>query len=165
MQAWRICFVCVCIVFSVFFLFLFLRQNDRNCQKGEHGNYVRLCAEWKTGGEICVNAIRIWPVKHSPWLYKSSLPYTNVTLTVSVSFPYINILFNYYYSIVLCRKFVSPYLHKVQQLQGQCYPFLSVCAVFSCVQTMVGCQCLRFLTCTLMLMHAIAHRGCITTVR
>ena len=57
-------------------------------------------------------------------------------------------MFNYYYFIVLCRKFVSPYLHKVQQLspylikvqqlQGQCYPFLSVCAVFSCVQTMVG---------------------------
>ena len=33
---------------------------------------------------------------------------------------------------------MSPYLHMAQQLQGQCYPYLSVCAVFSCVQTMVG---------------------------
>ena len=32
-------------------------------------------------------------------------------------------------------KFGSPYLGKVQQEQR--YPFLSVCAVFSCVQTMV----------------------------
>ena len=28
-----------------------------------------------------------------------------------------------------------------------------------------GCQCLGFLTCTQMLMHAIAHRGCTDTVR
>ena len=31
----------------------------------------------------------------------------------------------------------SPYLGKAQQPQEQRYPFLSVCVVFSCVQTMV----------------------------
>ena len=36
----------------------------------------------------------------------------------------------------LC-KFGSPYLGKAQQLQEQGYPFLSVCAVFLCVQTIV----------------------------
>ena len=34
-------------------------------------------------------------------------------------------------------KFGSPYLGKAQQLQQQQYPFLSMCTVFSCVQTMV----------------------------
>ena len=29
------------------------------------------------------------------------------------------------------------YLGKAQQLQEQCYPLLSMCAVFPCVQTMV----------------------------
>ena len=40
---------------------------------------------------------------------------------------------------LLCpvRKFRSPYLGKAQQLQVQRYPFLSVCVVFLCVQTMV----------------------------
>ena len=38
---------------------------------------------------------------------------------------------------VPCRKFESPYLGKTQQLQEQHYPFLSVCAVFLCVQTML----------------------------
>ena len=42
-------------------------------------------------------------------------------------------------------------------------PFLSVCAVLSCVQTMVWLP--EFLTCTQMLMHAIAHGGCTDTVR
>ena len=45
------------------------------------------------------------------------------------------ILFQYF--IVPCRTFGSPNLGKAQQLQEQCYPFLSVCVVFSCVQTMV----------------------------
>ena len=54
------------LCFLFLFVLFFKRQNDRNCQKGEHGNYVRLCAEWQTDGEICVNIIRIWPVKHSP---------------------------------------------------------------------------------------------------
>ena len=34
-------------------------------------------------------------------------------------------------------KFWSPYQGKAQQLQEQRYPFLSMCVVFSCVQTMV----------------------------
>ena len=37
---------------------------------------------------------------------------------------------------VPCGKFGSPYLCKAQQPQEQRYPFLSVSAVFSCVQTM-----------------------------
>ena len=36
-----------------------------------------------------------------------------------------------------CGKFRSSFLGKAQQLQEQRYPFLSVCAVSSCVQTMV----------------------------
>ena len=36
-----------------------------------------------------------------------------------------------------CGKFGSPYLGRAQQPQEQRYPFLSVCAVFSCVQTTV----------------------------
>ena len=42
-----------------------------------------------------------------------------------------------------CGKFGSPYLGKAQHQQDQRYPALSVCAVFSCVQTM--------------LMHTFAH--------
>ena len=42
-----------------------------------------------------------------------------------------------FYFIVPCGKFGSPYLGKGQQPQEQRYPFLSVCAVFSCVQTTV----------------------------
>ena len=42
-----------------------------------------------------------------------------------------------WYFFVPCRKFRSPYLGKAQQPQEQRYPFLSVCAVFLCVQTMV----------------------------
>ena len=38
---------------------------------------------------------------------------------------------------LLCGKFGSPYMGKAQQLQEQRYPFLSVCAVFPCVQTMI----------------------------
>ena len=45
-------------------------------------------------------------------------------------------------------------------------PILPVCTVFSCVQTTVyGCQCLRFLTCAQLLVHATAHGGCTNTVR
>ena len=55
---------------------------------------------------------------------------------------------------------------KVQQPQEQRYPFLSVCAVVSCVQTIVcGCQCLGFLTCAQLLMHAIAQGSYTDTVR
>ena len=53
----------------------------------------------------------------------------------------------------------------VQQPQMRCYPFLSMCVVFSWVQTMaVPCHCLRFVTCTHMLMHVIAHRSCMDTI-
>ena len=45
------------------------------------------------------------------------------------------------------------------------YFHASVRVVFSCIQTLVGCQCLGFLTCAQMLMHAIAHGGCADTVR
>ena len=45
--------------------------------------------------------------------------------------------FLYQCFIVPHRKFRSPHLGKAQQPLGQCYPFLSVSAVFSCVQTMV----------------------------
>ena len=38
---------------------------------------------------------------------------------------------------VPCGKFRSPYPAKAEQPQEQRYPFLSVCAVFSCVQTLV----------------------------
>ena len=41
------------------------------------------------------------------------------------------------YLIVPCGKFGSPYPGKSQQPQEQRYPFLSVCGVFSCVQTMI----------------------------
>ena len=41
------------------------------------------------------------------------------------------------YFFVPRRKFGSPYLGKAQQPQEQRYPFISVCVVFSCVQTMV----------------------------
>ena len=40
-------------------------------------------------------------------------------------------------SLSLAGKFGSPYLGEAQQPQEQRYPFLSVCAVFSCLQTMV----------------------------
>ena len=54
---------------------------------------------------------------------------------------------------------------RLHQPPEQRYPFLSVCAVFPCVQTMVyGCQWLGFLTSAQMLMHVTAHRGCTDTV-
>ena len=46
-----------------------------------------------------------------------------------------------YYFIVPYGKFGWPYLGKTQQAQQpqeQRYPLLSVCAVFGCIQTMVG---------------------------
>ena len=47
------------------------------------------------------------------------------------------------------RKFGSPYLGETQQPQEQGYPFLSVCAVFSCVPTMVWLPMFRiFNVCT-----------------
>ena len=54
---------------------------------------------------------------------------------------------------------------KVQQPQEQRYLFLSVCAVFSCVQTMVRLPVFGGLKCAHILMHAIAHGGCTDTER
>ena len=73
--------------------------------------------------------------------------------------------FHFLYSTVPCWKFGSPYLGKAQQPQELRYPFLSVCVVLPCVRQWCGWQCLRFLTCTQTLMHAIAHGGCTDTVR
>ena len=47
----------------------------------------------------------------------------------------------------------------------QHYPFRSVCVVFACVWTVVRPPMFGFLTCTQMLMHAIARGGCTDTVR
>ena len=70
------------------------------------------------------------------------------------------------YFTVPRRKFESPYQGKAQQPQEQRYPFLPVCVVLLCVQTMVyGCQNLEYLTCTQILMNAIAHGGGTDTVR
>ena len=43
----------------------------------------------------------------------------------------------FYYFCGPCGKFGLPYLGKVQQLQEQHYPFLQMCVIFLCVQTMV----------------------------
>ena len=65
--------------------------------------------------------------------------------------------------IVPCGKSVSPYPAKTQQQQVQrLYPFLSVCAVFSCVHEnhRYGCQCLSFLTYA----HVSMQEGCTDSV-
>ena len=62
-------------------------------------------------------------------------------------------------------------LGTIQQPQEQCYPFLSVCSIFVCSNSVSGnwydCQCLGFSMCAQMLMHAIAHGhgGCMDTIR
>ena len=60
----------------------------------------------------------------------------SLCLSVSVS---VSVCLSVSLTVRLCplREIRSPYLGKVQQLQEQRYPFLPVCAVFSCVQTMV----------------------------
>ena len=66
--------------------------------------------------------------------------------------------------IVSCGNFGSPY-------KGYSSPKSSATHSYQCVQYFrvstqwYGCQCLGFLTCTQMLMHAIAHGGCTDTVR
>ena len=75
------------------------------------------------------------------------------------------VLFVVHHCIVLILgKFGWPHPGKAQQLQKQCYPFLSACGVFSCVQTMLWLPVFGFLTCAQMLMHATAHGGCRDTV-
>ena len=58
---------------------------------------------------------------------------------LTVSNKHILNLFFLKYFIIPCRKFGSPYSGKAQQLQEQCYPFLSMCAVFfACPNNGVG---------------------------
>ena len=76
--------------------------------------------------------------------------------------------FVFKYLIDPCGKFGSRYLGKAQQPQEQRYPFLSAC-VRACVRACV-CVCVcsisvGFLTCAQMMMHAIAHGGCMESVR
>ena len=59
-----------------------------------------------------------------------------------------------------CGKFRSPYLDKAQQLQEQAYPFLSVRAVFPCVQTIVWLPVFRIFNACTDVMHSAAHGGC-----
>ena len=56
---------------------------------------------------------------------------------------------------------------KAQQPREQCYPFLTMNAVFSCVQTMVWLPMFRIFNTfsPQTLMHAIAQGGCTDTVR
>ena len=62
---------------------------------------------------------------------------------------------------------------RLQQPQEQRYPFLTVRAVFSCVQTKVWLPIFEILIhvgtdrcyCDVIAMHAIAHEGCTDTVR
>ena len=58
-----------------------------------------------------------------------------VLLFFSVLFLLLFSFLSFYYFIVPCWKLGSPYPSKAQQPQEQRYPFLSVCAVFPCVQT------------------------------
>ena len=81
---------------------------------------------------------------------------------------YIYIFFFKKYFLVPCEKFGSPYVVKAQQQpQEQRYnPFLSVCAVFPCVQTMVRLPVLG----TVDVRTAVdacdcTHGGCADTVR
>ena len=67
--------------------------------------------------------------------------------------------------LVPCGKFELPYLGKAQQPQEQRYSFLSVSAVFLCVQTMVWLPVFGILKCTPTLVPAIAHRGWTDTVK
>ena len=55
--------------------------------------------------------------------------------------------------------------HFCQCVQEQCCPFLSVCAIFLCIQTMVRLQFWGFLMCTQTLIHAIVLGSCTDTVR
>ena len=89
-------------------------------------------------------------------------------IPISVCYPFLSVCATHSYQCVL------PILISV------CYPFLSVCATHSyqCVLPIpisvqyfhgseqgYGCQCLEFLMCAQILMHAIAHRSCMDTIR
>ena len=70
----------------------------------------------------------------SPPLGRRSTVQTD-TIQVFIAADGIFFFFFFFFFFVPCRKFGSPYLGK--QPEELCYPFLSACAVFSCVQTMV----------------------------
>ena len=68
------------------------------------------------------------------------------------------LIFNNFF--VPCWKFGSPYLGNHSSRKSSATKF------YQCVQyfRVYGCQCLGFLTWAQMLMHAIAHGGCMGTV-
>ena len=69
-------------------------------------------------------------------------------------------------SLIPCGKFRWPYLGKVTAATRAALSIPNSTCVFLCVSRQrYGCQCLGSLTCTQMLMLAIAPKGCIDTVR
>ena len=69
--------------------------------------------------------------------------------------------------LFFCTKFWSLYLEKAtynSRRNGTTHSYQ--CVQYFCVsEQWYGCLCLRFLTCAQMLMHAIAHGGCMKTIR
>ena len=100
---------------------------------------------------------------HCCFLFLSSFWHQRIKYMHSYSLALISqsIFIYFCYSIVPCGKFRSPYPGKAQQLQEQSYPFLLVCAVFSCVQTVVW---LPVFGTVLLLMRATAYQACTDTI-
>ena len=68
----------------------------------------------------------------------------------------------FYYFFVLCGKFGPPYLVSSHKSTTHLYQ----CVQCFCVSRQrYGCQRLGFLRCTEVSMHAVAHVGCMDTVR
>ena len=66
---------------------------------------------------------------------------------------------------VPCEKRGWPYsVRRISRKSSATHSYRCV-QYFPVSEQCYGCQCLGFLTCTHMLMHAIAHRGCTDTVR
>ena len=84
--------------------------------------------------EYCVFVLSMWAGEMSSFVCYS---WTLKRLSANYSLFEFFIIFILVLLFVSCEKFGSPYLGKAQQPQEQRYPFLSVCAVFPCVQTMV----------------------------
>ena len=84
--------------------------------------------------------------------------------------------YDFFFLKVLCpmREILWPYLGTAAAGAAR-YPFQSVCAVFSCVQTTeqervqrwypMAASVSDFFTCAQLLRHTIAHGGCTDTVR
>ena len=69
---------------------------------------------------------------------KSTFHQQNVFSVAAELSPFIIFIFTFLqYFFVPCGKFGTPYPGMAKQLQEQCYPFLSVCVIFLCVQTIV----------------------------